>query len=74
MCKSFFDKIMCVSRKTCKVQSGKAMFEGIMIGVIAGSVGGIVLGLLANSEVGRNVREKMMCECIGKDCNTEECK
>ena len=73
MCKGLLEKLMCVSRKTCKIQSGKAMFEGIMIGVIAGSVGGIALGLLANSDTGRRVRENMMCECNGDVCRDDNC-
>lgn len=73
MCKGLFDKMMCVSRKTCKIQSGKAMFEGIMIGIIAGSVGGIALGLLANSDTGRRIHEKMMCNCAENECGNSEC-
>lgn len=72
MCKNFFEKAMLVSRKTCKMKSCKSKIEGIMIGVVIGMAGGFALGMIANSEKGRKVRNELMCKCID-DCNEEQC-
>ncbi|MBE7065094.1 MAG: YtxH domain-containing protein [Ruminococcaceae bacterium] len=73
MCKKFLDKMLCVSRKTCKVQSLKSGAEGMAIGIVVGSIGGIAVGMLLNSDAGKRMRNKMVCECIGNDCMNDNC-
>lgn len=73
MCKSFLDKAMFVSRKTCKMKSCKSKIEGILIGAVVGTVAGVAIGMFANSQKGRRICNDFMCKCIddncGEDCN-----
>ncbi|MBQ8165195.1 MAG: hypothetical protein IJZ94_05215 [Clostridia bacterium] len=70
MCKKILDNVMCVSRKTCRMYSCKSKIEGMLLGVMIGSIGGIALGMFVNSDAGKKMRNKMMCNCVNGEYST----